>query len=93
MGIEARLKIELTVADGRVDEVSIESSRLVHASRVFHGKRIIESQQLLPVLFSVCAQAQACAGIRACEQALGIPVTASFARKSFKRSVLGARRI
>ena len=72
MGIEGRLNIRLKVGKGAVEEVDIESSRPVHASRVFHGKPVAESQKLLPMLFSVCGTAQACAGVRACEQALGV---------------------
>ncbi len=72
MFIEGRLNIRLNVGKGAVEEVGIDSSRPVHASRVFHGKTVAESQKLLPMLFSVCGTAQACAGVRACEQASGV---------------------
>ncbi len=73
MRIEGRLNIRLSRNKGTVN---IESTRPVHASRVFHGKCVAESQQMIPLLFNICATAQSCAGIRACEQALGVSVTA-----------------
>ncbi|GAB6039878.1 nickel-dependent hydrogenase large subunit [Endothiovibrio diazotrophicus] len=70
MNPEGGLRIVLPPAPG--GEVTITSSRPVHASRVFHGKSLEEALRLLPMLFSVCGTAQACAGARAAEQALGI---------------------
>ncbi len=72
MGIEGSLAINLEVASGRVLRVQIGSSRPVHASRIFCGKDIQEVLQTLPVVFSICGTAQACAAVRACEQALGM---------------------
>ncbi len=72
MGIEGSLKLALSTALGRVERVSIESSRPVYASRVLVGKTVAEALKILPVLFSICGTAQACAGVRACEQALGL---------------------
>lgn len=80
MGIEGSLNIRLEIAHGAARRVSIESSRSVHASIVFRGKRIAESLQLIPLLFSICATAQACAGVRACEQALGLRAAAETER-------------
>ncbi|MCP3867030.1 MAG: hypothetical protein GY703_02835 [Gammaproteobacteria bacterium] len=73
MSVEGQLSIRLGVTDKAVDRVSIESNRPVHASRVLNGKDVSESQQLIPLLFAVCGTAQSCAGVRACEQALGFP--------------------
>ncbi len=72
MGIEGHLSIGLRTACGSVDQVSIDSSRPLYAARVFHGKRVSEALKILPMLFSICGTAQACAGVRACEQALGV---------------------
>ncbi|VAX06028.1 Hydrogenase maturation factor HoxV/HupK [hydrothermal vent metagenome] len=72
MGIEGSLNIAISTASGRVEQVSIESSRPVYASQVLVGKSVTEALKTLPVLFSICGTAQACAGVRACEQALGI---------------------
>jgi len=80
MGIEGHLIIRLEIGRNTVNRVRIESSRPVHASRVFVGKGIAETLHLIPRLFSICATAQACAGVRACEQALGLQVSAKIER-------------
>jgi len=80
MSIEGNLKIRLEIGHAAANRVSIESNRPVHASRVFCGKDIAESLNLIPLLFSICATAQACAGVRACEQALGLNVSAKTER-------------
>ncbi len=80
MGIEGHLSIGLRTACGCVDQVSIDSSRPLYAARVFHGKRVSEALKMLPMLFSVCGAAQACAGVRACEQALGVRAVACIER-------------
>lgn len=80
MSFEGRLNIQLRTTKGAADTVSIESTRPVFASRVLHGKSVAESQQIIPLLFNICANAQACAGVRACEQALGVKVAAQTER-------------
>ncbi|MCP4040960.1 MAG: Ni,Fe-hydrogenase I large subunit, partial [Gammaproteobacteria bacterium] len=80
MGIEGRLSIDLRTDSGRVGRVGIVSSRPVHSSRVFHGREVAEVRKMLPVLFSICGTAQACAGARACEQALGVSTSAHIER-------------
>ncbi len=80
MEIEGRLTIDLSIRSGHVDSVAIGSSRPVGASRIFHGKRVEEALQTLPLLFSICGTAQACAGVRACEQALGLMPTTQIER-------------
>jgi coenzyme F420-reducing hydrogenase alpha subunit len=52
--------------------VKIRSTRPVHAARVFEGKTPDAVLQLLPLLYSICAVAQAQAAQIACERALGI---------------------
>lgn len=71
-GIEGQLWIELERVAGRVQGVRIRSSRPVHAARVLQGRAVGEALTLLPRLFTLCGTAQACAGVRACEQALGV---------------------
>ncbi|NOZ36650.1 MAG: hypothetical protein GXP11_01020, partial [Gammaproteobacteria bacterium] len=73
MSIEGRLSIALQARCGRV---SIDSSRPVYAARVFQGKTVSETLKMLPMLFTVCGTAQNCAGVRACEQALGMKAAA-----------------
>ena len=72
MEIEGRLTINLNVVSESVDSVEIGSSRPVAASRLFHDKSIEDALQMVPMLFSICGTAQACAGVKACEQAMGI---------------------
>ena len=72
MEIEGRLTINLNLSSGSVASVEIGSSRPVAASRLFHGKSVEDALQMVPMLFSICGTAQACAGVKACEQAMGI---------------------
>ncbi|MBT3348346.1 MAG: hypothetical protein HOM84_01380 [Thiotrichales bacterium] len=52
--------------------VSIHSNRPIHASNIFEGKTVTETLQTLPLLFSVCGQAQSVAAQRACESIANI---------------------
>lgn len=72
MGIEGGLTIALEPAGSGAGRVTIGSTRPVHASRLFHGKGVSEALKLVPMLFSICGTAQACAAVRACEEALGM---------------------
>ncbi len=72
MGIEGALMIGLAPPTGRARRVVIASTRPVHASRLFRGKGVAETLKLVPMLFSICGTAQACAAVRACEQAIGM---------------------
>ena len=72
MSIEGSIEIELSTDGNKVDFVSINSTRPVLASRIFNGKAVTEALKVLPMLFMVCGTAQAVAGVRACEQAMGI---------------------
>ena len=72
MNIEGRLTIDLNISYGSVASVAIASSRPVGASRLFHGKSVEDALKMVPMLFSICGTAQACAGVKACEKALGI---------------------
>jgi coenzyme F420-reducing hydrogenase alpha subunit len=74
MNDEGRLCITLTRQDGRVGAVDIASTRPLQATRVFETKTPEAVLQLLPLLYSICAMAQAKAAQSACERALGISV-------------------
>jgi len=76
MGIEGKLDITIEHAGDAPHAVRIASSRPVHASRVLHGKPVSEALAALPLVFSICSTAQACAGVRACERALGVESSA-----------------
>ncbi len=73
MNLEGRITITLAPSTGKHCNISINSSRPVHASRLFEGKSVDETLKALPLLFSVCSTAQAAAAVRACEQALDLP--------------------
>lgn len=72
MGIEGCLNIRLDPARG---SVAIRSTRPLAVSRAFEGRDIDDVLKHLPLLFNVCARAQATAGIRAVESALGRPAS------------------
>jgi coenzyme F420-reducing hydrogenase alpha subunit len=72
MSVEGRLLIELAREGGRVGGVRIRSTRPVQVARVFAAKTPDAVLQLLPLLYSICAVAQAQAAQTACERALGI---------------------
>jgi coenzyme F420-reducing hydrogenase alpha subunit len=73
MSVEGRLTIDLTRAGGgRPGGVRIASTRPVHAARVFEARTPDAVLQLLPLLYSICAVAQAQAAQTACERALGV---------------------
>lgn len=69
--IDGRLAVHLRRRGRRVAAVRLRSTRLLTAARLFRGMPVDEVLALLPRLFSVCATAQSCAAVRACEQALG----------------------
>ena len=82
--IEGNLQIDLYPSEGRVE---IHSTRpTTAAAQVFAGRTAGEALTLLPGLFSVCGTAQACAGARACEQALGL--NASPATESVRNALV-----
>lgn len=70
--LEGQLTIRLRPWAAHAERVTIRSSRRVGAASVFVGRSVVGVLDLLPSLFSVCATAQACAGVLACEQALGV---------------------
>ncbi len=70
--LEGQLAIRLRTCDAEVTDVQIESTRQPGVSAVFQDKTVADALQMLPRLYSVCGVAQACAGVRACEQALGV---------------------
>ncbi len=69
---EGIIGIELTTSDQRLS-VNINSERPLLASRIFEGKSVSKSLQLIPMLFSVCGQAQSVAAVRAVESAINQP--------------------
>ena len=74
MSIEGSLGICIGVKQGRVGEVRLSSSRRVDACRVLLGRSVEDALGAVPLLFSVCAQAQTVAALEAIENALGVMV-------------------
>ena len=75
-GIEGTLLIDLRWQRGCVTEVSLSSTRPLQMPRIFHGRSADEVMATLPVVYSLCGMAQACAAAEALEQAAGIEVSA-----------------
>ena len=64
------ITVRLVTCAGRVDAASVSSSRhLDVAQRLFRGRPVEHALATLPMIFSVCATAQACAATAACENA------------------------
>jgi hypothetical protein len=74
VSIEGELKFELLCRDQHIQRVRIRSSRPLQLPLLFEGKRAEEVLHMIPMLYSVCATAQASAAALACRQALGLGV-------------------
>jgi hypothetical protein len=74
VNIEGKLRIELCCRDQRIQQVHILSSRPLRLPLLLQGKPVEEVLQILPMLYSICATAQAKAAVNACRQAVGICV-------------------
>ncbi|MDZ7753773.1 MAG: nickel-dependent hydrogenase large subunit [Gammaproteobacteria bacterium] len=71
MGIEGQITIALRTGHGRVVGVDIRSSRPLHAPRIFVGRSPAAVLETLPMIYSLCATAQAAAARQALGAALG----------------------
>ncbi len=71
-GTEGMLTIRLGLDAGRIAAVKVESTRPLGVARIFLGKPVGEALATLPLLYSVCATAQAAAAVAAVEVALCI---------------------
>jgi len=71
MSIEGEIVVRLARAAGRIDRVSIRSTRPLATARVVVGRRAGEAAALVPRLYSVCANAQGAASACALEAAAG----------------------
>lgn len=72
MGIEGQLTIDLYRNGNGSCRAEIASTRPVDIARLFHGKTASETLATVPLLFSICAKAQAAACVAALEQASGL---------------------
>lgn len=96
------ISVRLATRAGRVDAVELRSSRPTDiARRLFAGRPVDYLMTTLPMVFSVCATAQACAAVQAVEAVSGSPadpahtnarsllVAAETAREHLFRILLG----
>lgn len=74
MALEGAISVELDVRGERVHSVRVSSSRPLKASRALLGLPVETMLESVPLLFSVCGEAQSMAAREACEQALGLEV-------------------
>ncbi|MDP3238284.1 MAG: hypothetical protein Q8S33_07020 [Myxococcales bacterium] len=74
MTTEGRIDVTLELEAGRCARVTVASSRPLHVWRALEGRSVDEALKLLPLMSSICSSAQAVAGLRACEAALGVNV-------------------
>jgi coenzyme F420-reducing hydrogenase alpha subunit len=72
VSVEGNLRIELLCQDHRIRQVRILSSRPLQLPLLFEGKPVQEVLQTIPMLYSICATAQARAAATACRQALAV---------------------
>jgi uptake hydrogenase large subunit len=77
LSIEGNLRIELMCRDNRIRRVRILSSRPLQLPLLFEDKPVEEVLQTIPMLYSICATAQANAAAIACRQAIGVDVAPS----------------
>jgi hypothetical protein len=69
--LEAGISVALGIAEGKVAQVDIRSTRMVQAARMLAGRSPDQVAAILPAIFSLCGTAQALAGCAAMEAALG----------------------
>lgn len=74
--IEGDLRVRLKLVPERTAEVCVAASPPAPLSRLLVGQTVGEVLRRIPRLYSVCAMAQGLAAAQACEQALGIEVSA-----------------
>ncbi len=70
--LAGRLAIRLAHDGERISNVEITSSRPFRVARLLEGKPVEAAVKLVPLLHSICGEAQAAASVTACEQALGL---------------------
>lgn len=78
---EGRLLLEVGWNGKQVSAATVRSTRPVDACRVLEGKAAEDALRLVPMLFSVCARAQAVAAAAACEAAAGVAASLPLRRQ------------
>lgn len=75
--LAGRLAVEVLIADGRVAQVEVRSSRRPLAARLLRGQPAARAAEVVPRLYSLCAGAHAVAAQQARGAALGIDTDAA----------------
>jgi hypothetical protein len=81
VSLAGKLVFGLTASERGDTQVSVRSSRPLHAARLLEGKSIAQALATLPLLFSICGKAQSVAAIRAVESALGVAAGPAVAQR------------
>jgi Ni,Fe-hydrogenase I large subunit len=77
VNVEGEILIQLSCQQERIQKVAVRSSRPLQLTHLFEGKSVQELLGIVPMLYSVCATAQASAAVQACRQAMDIDVNSS----------------
>jgi uptake hydrogenase large subunit len=75
MSIEGQLRVGVRIAQGRIDQVRIDSTRPDVAPSLLVGRSRAEAQAAAPSLFSICSRSQGTASQLACAAASGEAAT------------------
>ncbi len=75
MTLEGELRVGLRIADGRIAQVRITSTRPDVARSLLQGRTRAEVGAAVPLLFSICGRSQAAASKLACAAAAGEDAT------------------
>ncbi len=71
MSVQGELTISLASREGLLHS-DIVSSRPMTVAQLFSGKTVEQTLQTVPLLFNICAKAQAVTAVRAIESAMGL---------------------
>ncbi|HOV04279.1 MAG TPA: nickel-dependent hydrogenase large subunit [Kaistiaceae bacterium] len=73
--LEGEIAIRVASQGGRIADVAVASSRPLGASGILENRTPAESLTVLPMVFSLCGNAQAVCGLEAVETAIGATVS------------------
>ena len=88
MSIEGKITVRLHWDGQRIVRVELKPRNTLQAAVLLRGKSLVQTAHTVPMLFSICAKAQAAAAVTALEAAQGI-LPGVFAAKWRELMVLG----
>ncbi|MBL8941212.1 MAG: nickel-dependent hydrogenase large subunit [Archangium sp.] len=74
MAGEGRIDVTIELVDRRISGVSVASSRPLGVWKALEHRAVDEALTLAPLMSSICSTAHGVAGLRACEDALGVEI-------------------